>query len=91
MDFEWDDNKAKLNLQKHGIAFHEALTCFYDPVQLAFYDPDHIENEHREILVGNSTQGRLLVVIYTIRSEHIRIISARPATKREVKDYEERI
>ena len=91
MHFEWDNNKASLNLKKHGVTFREALSCFYDSRQIAFYDPDHSDDEHREILVGHSSQGRLLVVVYTIRDESVRIISVRPATKREVKVYEERI
>lgn len=91
MEFEWNDLKAKMNVQKHGVSFEEAITCFYDPRQVAFYDPDHSDNEDREILIGHSNQGRLLLVVYTIRDETIRIISARQATKRECDDYEKRI
>lgn len=91
MNFEWDDKKAKSNLQKHGVAFDEAITCFYDPHQIAFYDPDHSEHESREILIGHSSHGRLLVVVHVIRNENIRIISTRVATKSETKEYEKRI
>ncbi len=91
MDFEWDDKKAKSNLQKHGVTFEEAMTCFYDPHQIAFYDPEHSEHENREILIGHSSNGRLLVVVYVIRDQNIRIISTRAATKLEAKDYEKRI
>ena len=91
MEFEWGDLKAKMNAKKHGISFEEAVTCFYDLHQIAFYDPDHSDDEDREILIGRSNQGRLLLVVYTIRGESIRIISARQATKQEGDDYEKRI
>jgi len=87
MEFEWHETKAKTNTQKHGVTFEEAITCFYDPHQVAFYDPDHSDNEDREIMIAHSKKGRLLLVCYTIRGELIRLISARLATKREEKDY----
>jgi hypothetical protein len=87
MQFEWDEVKAQKNVQKHGIGFEEALSCFFDPHQVAFYDPDHSQSEDREILIGYSQQGRLLLTAYTIRGDVIRIISARKATKREAEDY----
>ena len=64
-----------------------ALTLFYDLHQVAFCDPDHSEDEDREILIGHSSQGRLLLVIYTLRDKAIRIISVRRATQREAEDY----
>ena len=91
IEFEWDFNKAANNERKHGVSFEEASTCFYDQCQVAFYDPEHSEDEDREILFGQSERQRLLVVSYTLRNEVIRIISARPATRREVKEYEEGI
>ena len=54
MQFEWDDNKAKRNERKHGVSFREAMTTFYDPEQVAFYDVDHSDEEDREILLGQS-------------------------------------
>lgn len=87
MHFEWDDDKAEANFAKHGVAFREALTCFHDPKQVAFYDPQHSEDEDRELLIGHSSQGRLLLVSYTLREPAIRLISARKATRREAKDY----
>jgi len=87
MHFEWDETKALENQQKHGVSFGEALTCFFDPRQVAFYDPDHSEAEDREILLGHSNQGRLLMVVYTLRDDAIRIISARKSTQREANDY----
>jgi hypothetical protein len=91
MQFEWDNRKALINYRKHGVSFEEAKSCFYNPHQIAFYDSEHSEDEDREILVGHSNRGRLLMVICTIRSDKIRIISARKATQQEVIDYEKGI
>jgi uncharacterized protein len=87
MHFEWDEVKALQNQQKHGVSFGEAVTCFYDPQQIVFYDPDHSESEDREILIGHTSQGKLVLVVYTLRDEVIRLISARKATQREAEDY----
>jgi uncharacterized DUF497 family protein len=91
MWFEWDEHKAASNKRKHGVTFEEATTCFYDPLQVAYYDPDHSEEEDREILIARSDHDRLLLVIYTLRGETIRIISAREVTPREARDYEKGI
>ena len=92
MQFEWDGIKAESNKDKHqGVTFDEAVSCFFDPDQIAFYDPDHSDDEDREILVGHSDLGRLLTVSYTLRNDAIRIISARKATHREAEDYARRI
>ena len=88
MWFEWDEHKAAANESKHGVSFEEAATCFYDQHQVAFYDPDHSQEEDREILIARSESGRLLLVVYTIRGEGIRIISARQTTRKETRDYE---
>lgn len=88
MEFEWNYKKAITNAKKHLVTFDEAITCFYDPHQIAFYDPDHSEDEDREIMIARSHHNRMLLVCYTIRDEKIRIISARLATKREKNDYE---
>ena len=88
MQFEWDGIKAESNKDKHqGVTFDEAVSCFFDPDQIAFYDPDHSDDEDREILIGHSDLGRLLAVSYTLRNDAIRIISARKATHREIEDY----
>ena len=87
MHFEWDEAKAEANLAKHGVTFAEALTCFYDPGQIAFLDPDHSDDEDRELLIGHSAGGRLLIVIYTLRGRVTRLISARKATAREARTY----
>jgi uncharacterized protein len=89
MKFEWDKNKAETNQNKHGINFSEATTVFGDPLEITINDPVHSIGEYRFLSIGKSAQGRLLVVSYTEQQEnHIRIISARPATKQETKYYE---
>jgi len=89
MKFSWDPRKADSNLRKHGIAFDEAITVFNDPMALIFDDMVHSEEEHREIIIGFSTLRRLILVCFVERSEDtIRIISARRATKVEIRDYE---
>ena len=89
MKFEWDQNKAASNLSNHGISFDEAKSVFNDPLYVDFFDPDHSYNEHRYIIIGQSTDNRLLLVAYTEREDTIRLISAREATRKERKDYEE--
>ena len=87
--FEWDPVKAEMNARKHGITFTEASTAFSDPLSLTIPDPDHSEREERFLLLGRSSSGRLLVVTHTERGEAVRIISARAASRRERRDYEE--
>ena len=87
--FEWDQNKAKKNVKFYGVSFDEASTTFGDPLSLTIYDPLHSEEEDRFVLIGNSYQNRILVVVHTERGEYIRIISARKANKNERKYYEE--
>jgi uncharacterized DUF497 family protein len=89
MQFEWDKNKASLNVSKHGVSFEEAKTVFEDPLYVDFYDPDHSEEEERYLIVGESHQGRLLIVSYTERGNIIQLISAREATRTEREVYEE--
>ncbi|MGI0480679.1 BrnT family toxin [Geminocystis sp. CENA526] len=89
MEFEWDKQKAKLNLSKHGISFEEAQTVFDDPLYVDFYDPDHSEDEDRYIIVGESSNSRVLLVSYTERGNKIRLISARQVTKQELMAYRE--
>ncbi len=87
--FEWDAKKAKQNLKKHGVSFEEASTVFGDPLARTIHDPLHSGEEDRFVSLGESRRGRLLAVAFTERGEKIRIISARLATRRERKDYEE--
>jgi uncharacterized DUF497 family protein len=85
MKIEFDLFKSKSNQVKHGVSFEEAATALLDPMALVKEDPD-CENEHRWILVGISYQARLLTVVYTLREENIRLISARKATRKEEKN-----
>jgi uncharacterized DUF497 family protein len=89
LQFEWEDRKARQNLKKHGVSFEEASTVFSDPLALTIHDPLHSEQEDRFVTLGDSHRRRLLVVVFTDRGAKIRIISARTATSRERKDYEE--
>jgi uncharacterized protein len=87
--FEWDRRKAVANERAHGVSFEEAMDVFRDPLARIHADPGSSVSEVREIIVGTSLAGRLLLVSFTERGERIRIISARPATKHEKRDYEE--
>jgi uncharacterized DUF497 family protein len=90
MEFEWDKVKATANFKKHGITFDEASTVFADSLARIFDDAEHSTEEHREIIVGHSILGRLLLVSFTEReADVIRIFSARETTGRERQDYEE--
>lgn len=90
--FEWDQNKAALNIVKHSVSFDEASTVFDDPLAQIFDDEVHSSYEKREIIIGHSLTNRLLLVCFTERpKEIIHIITAREATRRERKDYEENI
>ena len=90
LTFEWDEDKSKRNLGKHGVAFDEANTVFNDPFTITKADPDHSDEEDRYIDVGLSSKGRVLVVWYTERGKNIRIIGCRKATPFERSTYEER-
>ena len=87
--FEWDENKNAINKNKHNIASEEAQTVFYDEMALVIDDPDHSEQEDRFIILGQSSQAKLLVVCHCYRESDtvIRIISARKATKTESSQY----
>ena len=87
-EFEWDEEKAKINFKKHGVSFDEAATIFNDIKIATISDPDHSEAEERYVSIGKSIIMRLLSVIHTYREERIRLISARKATKAEKKTYE---
>ena len=87
MKFQFDPAKAKSNLKKHKVSFADAEGVFYDPLAIHQEDLDS-EDEERWIAVGMSSINRILVVCYTLRGDEIRLISARRATRREVKDYE---
>ena len=90
INFEWDENKNSINKNKHKVSFEEAKTVFYDENALVIDDPDHSISEERFIILGMSSQAKLLVVCHCYRESEtvIRIISARKATKTESKQYD---
>ena len=88
MNYEWNPKKAEINLKKQGVLFEEAKTVFDDPLYVDFYDPDHSDNEHRYLIIGQSHKGRLLIVSYTEQNDMIRLIIARGTTRKERKAYE---
>ena len=87
--YEWDEDKAKVNPHKHQVSFQEGVTVFNDPLIATQPDPDHSLDEQRYIVVGRSVRGRVLVVVFTERGDMIRLISCRKATPRERRVYEE--
>lgn len=87
MAYQWDRTKAAINLSKHGIDFADAVSVFSD--DLAITTPDQRFDEERFITIGLDALGRLLVVVYIWRGQKIRLISARPATRQERRQYEE--
>ncbi|MBA3424630.1 MAG: BrnT family toxin [Rubrobacter sp.] len=88
--FEWDEGKARQNVEKHGVSFEEAATVFGDPLSLTIDDPLHSCEEERFVTMGESVGYELLVIVHVDRRGIIRIVSARKATRRERKDYEGR-
>ena len=91
LSFEWDEKKARTNVTKHGVRFEEAATVFADPLSLTIPEPAHSQAEKRFVILGESHSGKLLVVVHTARADNLRIISARRASRRERKNYEEGI
>lgn len=90
--FEWNSRKATLNIRKHGVSFDEAGTVFDDPLAAIFDDETHSTAEVRELIIGYSIAGRLLLVSFTERPGNmLRLISARVATKKERQDYEDNL
>ena len=83
MEFEWDRQKAKYNLRKHGVSFEEASTVFDDVLANVYEDPDHSVDEKRFLMIGTSVRGWLLNISFADRNQRIRIISARRLTRRE--------
>lgn len=92
--FEWDPAKAKTNWRKHGVSFEDAAALFLDPLAISVPDGEHSEAEERWVTIGRDSRGRLLVIVHTlpessVKERKVRIISARKATKREMRQYEE--
>jgi uncharacterized DUF497 family protein len=92
-NFDWDPYKAKHNLRKHKVSFERAAAIFLDPLAISIYDEEHSSDEDRWITIGKDRTNNVLVVIHTFHEENIdnckvRVISARKATKKEIKQYE---
>lgn len=92
-NFEWDPVKAKSNLKKHGVSFEEASEIFLDPLQINMPDEEHSETEERWITLGNTRSNKLHLVVHTYLTYYdnqvtIRMISARPASRHEQRQYE---
>ena len=88
MKFGWNEEKAKKNFDKHSVSFSEAVSVFNDPLFLSYADLDHSIEERQFIMMGESANGRLLVVSYAEREDITRLISARLVTRKERKAYE---
>jgi len=88
--FTWDPAKAEANLRKHGVSFTEAQTVFYDENAVEFYDDEHSDWEDRFLLLGISSQLRLLIICHCYRADDgvIHLISARKATRQEASYYQ---
>ena len=93
-NFEWNPVKAASNFRKHGISFSQATEVFLDPLQITLFDEEHSDDDERWLTLGKAKGSDLLVVVHTFVEYHhnhvatIRIISARPATRHEQKQYE---
>lgn len=84
---EWDEGKAEANRRKHGVDFADAVPVFSDPLAITLEET--VEPEDRCVTIGSDPQGRILVVVHAWRGEMIRLISARRATRRERRAYQE--
>lgn len=91
MIYEWDPKKVRANLRKHRVSFEEGATVFLDPLAVTYPDPDHSDEEFREITIGYSDSRRVIFLSHTRRDERTRIIGARRTTPAERKQYEESI
>ena len=90
MQIVWDPDKATANYEKHGVWFSDAEPVLFDPYAITIQD-ERVDEEERFVTIGIDALGRILVVVYTYRGEMIRMISARKATRAEVRDYEKGI
>ncbi|MDO8706775.1 MAG: BrnT family toxin [Sulfuricaulis sp.] len=88
LTFEWNEAKARANLKKHGVSFEEASTVFADTLSVTIPDPLHSDEENRLVTIGATQSHKILVIVHCDRGDRIRIISARPATAKERKNYE---
>lgn len=93
-EFEWDDAKASGNLVKHGVDFMDAMTVLLDPLAMTRFDDEHSDDEERWVSLGRAANQQLLLVVHTFSATGpntalVRLISARPATRREHEQYEQ--
>ncbi len=88
LEFEWDQDKARQNIEKHDVSFEEAATVFGDPLSLTIDDPQHSRDEIRFVTIGETVARRVVVVVHTERGDSLRIITARKATRHERRTYE---
>ena len=88
LKFEWDRRKSAANRKKHGVSFEGAASAFGDPLSLTIHDPDHSDDEDRFLVLGETANGKLVVVAHTDRNDTIRIINARLADRGERDNYE---
>jgi uncharacterized DUF497 family protein len=89
VEHEWDPEKDRINREKHGVSFMEATTVFLDPMHVTVLDDRHSIGEFRFRTIGHTGTGRLVVVAHTDRGDRVRIITAREATSRERRQYEQ--
>lgn len=89
LQFEWDSKKAQANKRMHGITFEEASTIFADLLSITIPDPTHSIGEDRFITIGTSVKNKIIVVVHSDRDGIMRIISARKATRKEIRQYEQ--
>ena len=87
MEVRWDPAKATANFRKHGVHFSDAESVLFDPLSLSMEDTTS-EGEQRFVSIGVDSGGRIAVVIYAHRDDEIRLISARPANRNEIRTYE---
>lgn len=88
VEFEWDNGNNTKSYSKHGVSCLEAESVFQDDYRLDFTDPFHSKSEKRYLTIGNSNRPRVLLLAWTLRNKKVRIISARPASKKERDVYE---
>ena len=87
--FEWNNQKAIANLHKHGLSFESACEAFFDPFLVVLEDVEAVGNELREKLIGMTSDWQIVLVVYVMRADRVRLISARDATAWERKHYED--
>ncbi len=88
--FEWDEGNVEKNVRKHRVSSAECEEVFFEMPMFVFYDAVHSENEKRYLVLGKSNRGRHLFIVFTIRRNKVRVISARDMSRRERRSYEEK-